>query len=938
MKRYLSHCNDSHYAQEIKDFSTIERTALLLTLLSDRTIPRFICAPKRYGKSLLAYQYANCAFSSAEVLWVDSYDPTFISDLDAQSFELPDEIDTSIKLVVFDEVPFLNQLRQAHILALVKQLCELNLEVIITTSFRLNAESYENDKMIVDAQDLLLSDEEMCRLGGAELDYTAIDNRIVSWGFGSEEMKERLVGVITSERIHGRLDAIARLMLVLGEGTMSEIRIFPFDIQATDAANLKRDYPHCGIGNALFSFKALKLSAFQRFSLLQAHIDDLVSFTANHDRTHFLDVLLQVLKHHREWEVMSLVALNLCMGDQKTRAIQELVPHILFEGMPCLALRLLKEASETHSSTNTLILAEMTAYAMLRDEDRCRALFERKRGKFSAVEEAFAASIVMRSGARLKDRDRACFLECCNTCSDIQTSVFVGVSDANNKVVSSPMNQDTQLLMCAMLAACFESPERGAEVCKAITSSGISLHSSVRLLSALSWFICQNEQAHALSGAVDQARDVDSIEGLRDLRDQSLAHQEADWTQLFHKSVKRLLKRVGMILPANWHEAATVRQLVKSGLYSELELIPEGCGARYQETCAILRDQARMYQQSMAAPCRSLIVSGGAPSSSSVVSGQTSEASIQAAALNAQTAAVGTQVNETAEQASVTVRQTAATMGQTVACVQADAADELTAATDVQVAADSQLSIRVFGGFEMTVGGMKIPTKKKFRNHAKALMTLLLIHRNRDLPREWVESTIWSLSHPQGARQSFYNIWSYAKRTLRAHGINDAFMDLTRGIIRMDTSALRCDLVDLDAVLEQNKVSSSNAEEVLSLVDVVNKLYQGQLLPGINVPQIATYRTTYNNKVISFLHDAAQRLNKLGQTLSAERVARQAFSLDTTREDTCFMFMKVQHALGQRSGAIMTFLNHRQSLVDQFGIDPSKKLSNLYEEILGEVS
>ena len=139
-------------------------------------------------------------------------------------------------------------------------------------------------------------------------------------------------------------------------------------------------------------------------------------------------------------------------------------------------------------------------------------------------------------------------------------------------------------------------------------------------------------------------------------------------------------------------------------------------------------------------------------------------------------------------------------------------------------------------------------------------------------------------------------------------------------------------------MLEQNKVSSSNTEEVLSLVDVVNKLYQGQLLPGINVPQIATYRTTYNNKVISFLHDATQRLNKLGQTLSAERVARQAFSLDTTREDTCFMFMKVQHALGQRSGAIMTFLNHRQSLVDRFGIDPSKKLSNLYEEILGEVS
>lgn len=930
MKRYLSHCNDSHYAQTIKDFSTIERTALLLTLLSDRTIPRFICAPKWYGKSSLAYQYANCAFSSAEVLWVDSYDPTFISDLDAQSFELPDELNTSIKLVVFDEVPFLDKVRLAQVLALVKQLCELNLEVVITTSFRFNAESYESDKLIVDAQDLLLNDEEMCRLGGAKRDYAAIDNRIVSWGFGGEEVKERLVGVITSERIRGRLDALARLMLVLSEGTMSEIRSFPFDVQSTDAARLKRDFPHCGIGSALFSFKALTLSPFQRFALLQAHIDDLVSYTTDLDRVHFLEVLLQVLAHHREWEVMSLVALNLCTADQKIRAIKELVPHILFEGMPCLALRLLKEIDETHPSKNTLILAEMTAYAMLRDEDRCRALFERRRDKLSALEEAFAASIVMRSGARLKKGDLACFLACCSTCDEIQSSALTGVSDTNSKTKIELFNQDVQLLTCALLAACFESPLRGTEVFNTITASGISLHSAVRLLSALSWFVYQNEQKELLADVFDQAHGVDAVSTASD---QVRTHHKPDCFQLLDRSAKRLLKRVGMILPANWYEAAIVRLLVKSGRYSESHLVPEGYMSRYQETCAILKDQARMYQQSMAAPRRSLIFSDQAASSETLP--------VQAKFALNHSDAVNTQADASEVQVVGANLQTDTAAVQIDAANAADAADTADVqakAKNNQVVSDSCLSIQVFGGFEMKVGGMKIPTKKKFRNHAKALMTLLLIYRNRDLPREWVEKTIWSLSQPQGARQSFYNIWSYSKRTLRAHGVNDAFMDLNRGIIRMDTSALTCDLVDLDKVLEQNKVSSSSADEVISLVESVNRLYQGQLLPGINVPQIATYRTTYNNKVISFLHDAARRLHTLGQTSLAERVVRQAFSLDTTREDTCFLFMKVQHALGQRSGAIMTFLNHRQSLVDRFGIDPSKKLSNLYEEILEEVS
>ena len=68
------------------------------------------------------------------------------------------------------------------------------------------------------------------------------------------------------------------------------------------------------------------------------------------------------------------------------------------------------------------------------------------------------------------------------------------------------------------------------------------------------------------------------------------------------------------------------------------------------------------------------------------------------------------------------------------------------------------------------------------------------------------------------------------------------------------------------------------------------------------------------------------------------RFIQKAFLCDSTREDTCYLFMKMLKAMGQYSKAINVFIRHKNGMIDKYGVENSKRVTLLYEEILKELS
>lgn len=862
MRKYLSPNEGSFTSYDPKETTILERKTLLLALLADRSIPRFICAPKWYGKSLLAYQYAHCMFTSAEVLWVDSCDPRFIRDLDDGSFDVSAHLDSSIKLIVFDDLPLLNSLRLASILSIIKHLCDSQLEVIITTSFRVSAESYEDNKMIVNAIDMLLTEEEVHVLGGLGSDCSSIDSRIASWGFGGQEKRRQLSQEIISAPIRDRLDALSRLMIVIGQGTIGELSHIDFDLMSIDLANLRRDYPHCGIDSTLFSFKSLDLNVMERFDVLHHHLTEFLSYTSSHTVVTFLDSLLTLLRTHHEWELMSLIALYLCKGEQQGNAVTSLVPELLFEGMPCLALSLIENLDADKRSDNTVVLLELAACSMLHDEDRCRSLLQENGVRLSSIEAAYATILVINANGTLNKKD-------CETFQNYCEQAGIGLNhDCSNGVEARLLDthMDPRELVCLLVSASINSQSEGLKIFNKVLTSGCSLRLTLRLLFTFLWCVSK----------------VDESSSWRNEHKSSRSYTDA--IRSFCASARNMLTRVGMMLSPNCYETAISHYLSKDAFCGESHYVSENLLKRYRETEAILADQLAQYRNYRYASRR-----------------------------NSATQVICDCVDLTREAKS----------------------DEIQDKNKLSVA---PLSISVFGGFELKAGEMAIPSEKKLRTHAKALLTLLLVHRNRELPREWLEKSIWHLSYPEHARQSFYNVWSYTRRMFQEHGIDPAFMNLAHGIATFDTQNISSDLIDLDNLMQRSDIETCSPQDVLPLITTTVQIYRGELLPGSDIPQIVSYRTRYHNKVIALLYEGAKRLCGMGKLVVAQKVASKAFSFDKTREDTCLLLMKLLCESGQRSGAITTFLTHRQCLVEEFGIDPSKRLNKLYEEILEEVS
>ena len=215
------------------------RPALVSRLLRERNVARFLVAPPGFGKSSVVLEYAETVFGFNQVYWLDCTSPCFLRDLDGESIAsgLLDATEPAF-LAVFEDVPLLDGARVDAFCALLDTLLDRGCEVIVTCTPLCDAFAAERDRMVLFANDLLLSNDEIDFLRTpAERDETPANRmprarRVPACAWGDGQNAAFLCGVLTEELPCQMLAALF-VLLCLDSGPLSSVeRIAHADAEA----------------------------------------------------------------------------------------------------------------------------------------------------------------------------------------------------------------------------------------------------------------------------------------------------------------------------------------------------------------------------------------------------------------------------------------------------------------------------------------------------------------------------------------------------------------------------------------------------------------------------------------------------------------------------------------------------------------------------------
>ena len=222
-----------------------------------------------------------------------------------------------------------------------------------------------------------------------------------------------------------------------------------------------------------------------------------------------------------------------------------------------------------------------------------------------------------------------------------------------------------------------------------------------------------------------------------------------------------------------------------------------------------------------------------------------------------------------------------------------------------------------------------------FPRLTRLLLALLVLHRGRELTRDGLAVMLWPQADPRTATKSFYRLWGELAAILSVDG---ECPYLVRDHQRCHLNAALCtsDVMEFEELIRALLFGLAGGptgwEEMLRQVQ---ESFDGELLPAERRNEtVAAFRQRYATELVDALVAASGRLRSFGELQGALWCAREALRRDRTREDGYAALMEAQLAVGQRAGALDTFLACRGYLADELGLDPSPQIMALHQRLV----
>lgn len=818
-------------------------------LLRDRRRARFLIAPAGFGKAMLAAEYAETVFGFRHVFWISGASPCFLRDLDGGTLGSDlRNVDPLAALAVFADLPPLDEQRAAAFAALVGDLIDSGIEVLVTAVPSADAPpAFDADRVVLDPDALLLDDDELA--GGAPLPR-AERVACLQWG---DEGARTLVEGCAAEELPGDVRAALWAMLAMGRGRRADLRALLGADRADEIwEHLACSYPFLGIDGGEDSFRTAELGCTLVVRAFSGSLEALAHTVGCRSRN----------------DLVCLIADRLVVmgeGERAGRLVVALVPRAAagaWLGRRGWSLLGVGAAAEVCR------LYELSSRAKLEERSAVNAMVACAHGQLghrgAALDFARKATSATLARPAVKAAAALCAFRQGN--ASVRTRMadwlrdWLGGRAEEGDAARPPLTGRTDAVLALLAEVALAGKD--AENPVALWARR-SRPLRERTLDAEEVQGCLAGAAWAVDGAASQG---------------AFERGDEEETRALLPALAELCEWVTSAIEARIGEGA-----------------PIGYGAE-QAADAIARNGA------------ALTALGLPP---------------------LPTAA------ELAARASQVRRRQAVAAFRSQASVSAPSA--LLAPAPGSLRGYPLLEVHLFGGVRAAIGGREVSAPLLASRRARTLLALLVLHRGCEVAREDLVVMLWPHSKLSTGRKSFYRLWQTLGNILSVDGACP-YLVRDRYGCRLDPALFTSDVMEFEEVVRQLLFGTTGlASGWEHLYDRVRTAFAGELAPTeVSNEVIVEFRERFSLELTDGLIAASCRLRALGEPQGALWFARAALARDESREDAYAALMEAQLSAGQRSGAVATYHACRRHLADSLGLDPSKRLGELYQRVIEE--
>jgi DNA-binding SARP family transcriptional activator len=237
--------------------------------------------------------------------------------------------------------------------------------------------------------------------------------------------------------------------------------------------------------------------------------------------------------------------------------------------------------------------------------------------------------------------------------------------------------------------------------------------------------------------------------------------------------------------------------------------------------------------------------------------------------------------------------------------------------------ASCPLTLRLFGPFEVCVGGAPLPRLRARKG--QWLLALLTLHAHRDVERAWLAGTLWPASpEPQAFNNLRVNLTDL-RRALGPEAVR--LHSPTIHSLRLDLSGAEADLLVFDQAISCGGIRA--LEQAVAL-------YRGPLLEGCAEPWAFQERQAREQAYLGALETLARHAEETGDPAAAERYLRRAVAADPLRESTQRTLMQALAEGGNYAAALVSYRELRLLLHREVNAEPDPETRALFEQIRTE--
>ena len=876
-------------------------------LLRNRAVARFLVAPTGYGKSSCAYEYAHVVFGFEHAFWVRCNSPCFLRDLDdGELFDLIMDVDAEARLVVLDDVPHLDQARTELFDELIGKLLDTGCEVIACCIPSVDTFScMQMDKILLDGNALLLTDDELeiermrGNLSRSDVDGMSSSRRAACmvWGEGGAT---RVLEGIASEELPGDMELLAFSILALGEGSLSDLEgIIRSTRLHEDAAYLASMFPYLGIDVEEGEFRSLAVPVGKIIPTAKLSPATLGRASHSGDRNALAFLLADMLLDRGEGDRASELVMSLA---ERQAALQWAASRgwRLISECQALSVERLTRARSLGDERMAASLLSLRAWAcaMLGDakgsQSAQRRVLRLSAASWEHIVAAACAGNVMGVGfdpeKALATLERASALREAETFSVSLDDAIERADDAlaeDSAISESAFDWNAMLDAELLRLSCDEGYTRlfdyrddeGPRVRPGGRTDGSTLQKRSSLLASGAWFIEEAARRVKMDGSTKQGTSA-----FVPSRDETCPKENpiGDVCKVASHLAHELKSAIGEH-PISWAECAACNALQtaeETWPYMLDDAIPPGAVARARGAAIALLVQSEQHRKGIEAKDR-------AASEYQLAHEDPFRANSQPASKVA----------------------------------------ALRVSTPT-------LRISMFGGMEVWLGADRTEPVQVRRRNAKVALAILAMIRGHEMTKERLASLVWPDSDMSSSRQNLYVIWAYLKKVLK---LGESCPDLvsTQTGYKLDSRFVSSDVEEFEELCRSLMFGRDDRELWEGLYEKVTERFAEDLLPELSGNDfIEDERRRLRTQLVDGLVEASSRMLQEGEMRGATWFAREALRRDRSREDAYSALMEAQIASNQRVAALDTYFECRRFLSEQMGIDPSRRVVELYRSVI----